>query len=231
MTNFPKNTELVISRYNEDLHWLDESLLDPIAKITIYNKGQNNTFKMTDKVHNVLRLENMGRESHTYLYHVIRNYDNLADMTIFLPGSMENKFKWGKLCSVFDMLNLGCNDAFPAAYEQNIYDCYRDFYLNDWSSANEQNNELNGKPQLRLSEYRPYGEWYKHHFGNECPHHKTGYCGIFAVDRRYILRRPRSFYEGLIKELETSSNPEVGHYYERAWSAIFSVPGKYPMYI
>ena len=28
-------------------------------------------------------------------------------------------------------------------------------------------------------------------------------------------------YDKLIKELEVSSNPEVGHYFERAWAAVF----------
>ena len=65
-------TEIVIARYNEDLSWLNK--IDKNIKITIYNKGNNNiNFPF-------IQLPNIGRESHTYLYHIINNYDNLADI-------------------------------------------------------------------------------------------------------------------------------------------------------
>ena len=47
------------------------------------------------------------------------------------------------------------------------------------------------------------------------------WCGIFAVSRKDIHIHPRAYYEELLPYLETSSNPECGHYFERAWGAIF----------
>ena len=32
-------------------------------------------------IKNIINLDNVGRESHTYLYHVINNYNNLSDIT------------------------------------------------------------------------------------------------------------------------------------------------------
>lgn len=72
------NAEIVIARYNENLNWL--KLLDPNIKITIYNKGKS------DIEYSSIALPNVGRESHTYLYHLVNNYDNLADITIFCQG-------------------------------------------------------------------------------------------------------------------------------------------------
>jgi hypothetical protein len=72
------NTEIVIARYNENLNWIEQ--LDNNIKITIYNKGKN------DIKYPFITLPNVGRESHTYLYHIIKNYDNLADLTIFCQG-------------------------------------------------------------------------------------------------------------------------------------------------
>lgn len=69
--------ELVIARYNEDISWLSKV---KNMKITIYNKG------VDDLNLNNIKLPNIGRESHTYLTHIINNYDNLADTTIFCQG-------------------------------------------------------------------------------------------------------------------------------------------------
>ncbi len=66
--------ELVVARYNEDLSWLKK--INKNIKITIYNKGDPINFKN-------IKLPNVGRESHTYLTHILNNYDNLADITIF----------------------------------------------------------------------------------------------------------------------------------------------------
>ena len=70
--------EIVIARYNEDLSWLKK--IPKSIKITIYNKGKD------DIEYPFIKLPNIGRESHTYLYHIIQNYDILADNTIFCQG-------------------------------------------------------------------------------------------------------------------------------------------------
>ena len=70
--------EIVVARYNEDLLWLKDVPKD--IKITIYNKGKD------DISYPYISLPNIGRESHTYMYHIVNNYDNLADMTIFCQG-------------------------------------------------------------------------------------------------------------------------------------------------
>ena len=73
-------TEIVIARYNENLDWLKKIKKSKDLKITVYNKGPDDI--------NVpfIKLPNIGRESHTFLYHIINNYDNLADQTIFCQG-------------------------------------------------------------------------------------------------------------------------------------------------
>ena len=73
-------TEIVVARYNENLDWLKKIKKSKDLKITVYNKGPD------DIDVPFIRLPNIGRESHTYLYHIINNYDNLADQTIFCQG-------------------------------------------------------------------------------------------------------------------------------------------------
>ena len=55
---------LIIARYNENLEWL-EKYQD--FKIIIYNKGQK---LKKNRLFNIIDLKNIGRESHTWLYHI-----------------------------------------------------------------------------------------------------------------------------------------------------------------
>ena len=73
-------TEIVVARYNENLDWLKKIKKSKDIKITVYNKGSD------DISINAIKLPNTGRESGTYLYHIINNYDKLADQTIFCQG-------------------------------------------------------------------------------------------------------------------------------------------------
>ena len=75
-------TRLICARYNENINWL-LPLNDDL--ITIYNKGPDDLHLFPkDKI---IKLENLGREGATYLYHIIQNYDNLDDYTVFIQGN------------------------------------------------------------------------------------------------------------------------------------------------
>ena len=47
------------------------------------------------------------------------------------------------------------------------------------------------------------------------------YYGVFSASRDHIKNRGVDFYRELLRELSVSQNPEVGHYVERSWLAIF----------
>jgi hypothetical protein len=68
--------ELVVSYYRENLNWLSD-VKD--CKITIYNKSNV-------EVPNTIKLNNVGREMHTYFHHIVSNYDNLSDWVFFTQG-------------------------------------------------------------------------------------------------------------------------------------------------
>ena len=78
-----KKIQIVVSRFNEKVDWLL-----PYKDITIiYNKGE---YVKILQNFNYIELENIGRESHTYLYHIINNYNNLSDKTIFFQGKIND---------------------------------------------------------------------------------------------------------------------------------------------
>jgi hypothetical protein len=69
---------IVIARFNECLNWLL-----PYDDCTIvYNKGEDNI----PPFRNIVKLDNIGREGHTYLYHIIENYDKLSNRITFSQG-------------------------------------------------------------------------------------------------------------------------------------------------
>jgi len=60
----PFSVQLIVSRYNEDVQWV--SAYSNIA--TVYNKGSPVGKKESPL--NIIQLPNIGREGHTYLYHM-----------------------------------------------------------------------------------------------------------------------------------------------------------------
>lgn len=69
--------EVVISYYGEDLYWIKN--IKSRYKFIVYNK--------TDvDVPHTIKLDNIGRETNTYFYHIINNYDNLSDWVFFSQG-------------------------------------------------------------------------------------------------------------------------------------------------
>lgn len=72
-----KSLEVVVARYNESVDWVKELNY----KVTIYNKNreEENLFP--------INLPNVGREGHTFFYHIVENYDNLPDYLAFIQAN------------------------------------------------------------------------------------------------------------------------------------------------
>lgn len=73
-----RDINIVVARYNENIDWAL-----PYNDIAlIYNKGNNNIPNFS----NVLNIQNIGREGHTYLYYIVTRYNELPNRTIFLQA-------------------------------------------------------------------------------------------------------------------------------------------------
>lgn len=216
-----KPIQIVVSRYNEDLEWLKrEDLQFPVI---IYNKGDNDNF-YKPKNSKVINLPNLGREGETYLHHIVDNYDNLEELTIFLPGSADMKNKIEKLNRIMKSINKEIKTTFPIEKKDNnnfIKDYFYGFKLDNWKSTNNDNSNKNSESNLTISEIRPFGKWYEKTFDKNVKY--FSYNGIFSVSKDHIHQYSKEYYENLQKQLLVSSNPEVGHYFERAWVAVFGV--------
>ena len=200
------DNQIVISRYNEDISWLysfkDISL--------IYNKGYNN---IDLNLFNVVQLKNVGRESHTYLYHIVNNYENLAKNTIFFQGSINDH----KVLNVKDYLN---NNNITAYFENIPFDKLKNKIEHKGKWEKEYNNGLMLKESLT-----PY-EWLKNVIGIDFEENidiiKVVWGANFAVSRDLIKSKPKSFYQNILRYIEHHVNPELGHYIERSWYIFFN---------
>lgn len=212
------NISIVVSRYNEKLEW---TMLEPFNKYKyiVYNKGPNDDFEKQN-VEQIINLPNVGREGHTYLYHISTNYDKLSDIIVFLPGSLSLEYKLDKAKKLLENIEQHNAAIFLGEYTTSIYDTFKDFKLEKWQSTSTENKSINNESNLQLSPYRPYGKWYKYLFGNITANWFT-YWGIFSISKHDILQHPKKRYELLTDILSRSSNPESGHYIERSWSVIF----------
>jgi hypothetical protein len=85
-------SDIIVSYYNNNnfLKLLDkfENKFLYKYKVIVYNKSG---FDITLKNNSIQKhLNNVGREGETYLNHIINNYDNLSEYTIFIQDDTNN---------------------------------------------------------------------------------------------------------------------------------------------
>ena len=203
---------LIIARYNEDLDWLKKY---KNFKITVYNKG----FRLKDKLlYEVINLENKGRESHTWLYHIVNNYYNLDDINIFLQGRIDDLG-----CMAFKNPNEYCKNINKYGFKVKRYGLLGPFHwkknIGIEKDKRYKKNWKEGKISKSDKGFRKFAK----DILPEIPIFvATSYGGCFAVKKESILQHKIIFYERLLEILSKSENPIEGHYMERLWCYIFT---------
>jgi hypothetical protein len=227
--------ELVIARYNESLDWLLEGDFSA-DQVTIYNKGPTEITLNPRRRHQpvnfqqrIFQLSNVGRESHTFLHHIVENYDNLAEVTVFLPGSCMSESKESKTRRVLDKVKENkVSDTFDTVIFGKWYvDVKNDtrlknFTIAAWTGTTSANASILPDKDCAPSPIaRPFHSWFNHFFGVSLKINVVSYTSIFAVAKSHILQHPVEYYRGLLAAVSHHSNPEDGHYLERSWVAVF----------
>lgn len=201
--------EYIIAHYNEDLEWIK-----PFAdKCIIYHKW--NEEKPRFPIKKWIKLENVWREWHTYLYHIINNYNYLADINIFLQWNIsdhsknvfDNPLKYEKITKKYSFAipNL---TLFKKRKKQIIHIWKFVEMIKSWNMK---------KAQLNFSEF------YKNIFGEKQPFViPVFYWWNFWVSKKIIYSRDINFYKKIYNYLNTHHNPEEWHYLERLWFQVFN---------
>lgn len=209
---------IVIARYRENIDWInyiDTNLYD----VFIYNKGT----KLPNILNcNIIELENKGRETHTYLYHIINNYENLPEKIIFTQANTSDHVNTNFINQV-NNFNI-CNDKFfyfskdilNIQYDSNKNKFFENGILNNkkWENYHELNSPISKVMKKLFKDFKE--EHLKIVFG-------TG--AIYGVNKELILRNDKGFYTSCIDILNNSSNlinPDEGHVFERLWFYIFN---------
>lgn len=237
--------DMVIALYKEKLDWL-KIYNKPdyyFRNIFLYNKFKNNdTLTSQDLGCTVqgkecvkINLKNEGRCDHTFLYHIINHWDTLADVTIFTKGSSDLPRERAKLAFVTRKVFQTKDTVFSVDHRPvpiNMW--YKDFKLDTYMASHPINRGDAALSvydrRMALANPRPFGKWYEKYFPGINVFH-VSYAAVMGISRVHIQQHPKSYYENLIKQLEGHTNPEVGHYFERAWLALFNPIPEKCMYI
>lgn len=213
--------EVVIAHFNEDLEWVGECAQDAV----VYYKGE----RPPGKYRRLEPLPNTNRESGTYLTHIIRNYDDLADVTLFLQGNIHDWNHGTPPHTDLPLSKLKTRATKLTPDEMMAFGPIKQFSHWDgmpWLTDGTGYFQRRGKG-MRMSNLTP-GEFWKFVFGTEHPAVLNFSQGaLFAVGRNVIRARPLEFWTRLLKYFDDLNhvNPEEGHYMERFWMTIFTPEG------
>ena len=211
--------EIVISHFNEDLSWLAEFSKHCI----IYSKGEPLPASASSSFHQTFALPNIGRETHTYLTHIVNNYEHLPPLTLFLQGNIHEindgtpahtDMALSEIISRASTFSDGCTMPIGQIHSFSDWDGIQ--YLPGWLERRGQS--------LERTDFTPLQFW-RIIFGSLPPESVSFVQGaLFGVTRGAIRRRQKSFYKNVLRYFEELGevNPEEGHYMERFWYAILS---------
>lgn len=198
---------IVVARYQEDVDWVNDLkyiFINTRIQPFIYNKG-------TPLEHyplSYISLSNVGRESHTYLYHIIHNYDNLSDLVFFTQG---NPFDHSpEFLDIMNQIIDSQEDFSPSPFPD----------FQPLSRTILTSNVANCPHHKGLPLKRVYQQIADKNVESLAIRFSPG--ALFSVTREAIRRHPREYYEKLIKMVDYDINPIEGFCFERLWGEIFS---------
>ena len=206
------DTSIIISRYDEDLDWLSKY---KEWNLIIYNKGYDD---IKNKFKNLIELPNLGRESHTWLFHIIKNYDNLSDINIFLQGRIDD-LGCMSFQSPIDYIKDTQKNGFAVKRFGLLGPLHWENYLGIDRDQRYKKQWFSGDIGIKSEGFREFARTYFPKIPIFVP---TSYGGCFGVSKEKIRQYKLSFYKKLIKDLEYHNNPIEGHFMERLWCYMFT---------
>jgi hypothetical protein len=174
-------TKFVIAKYNENIDWLNRLKHNYV----IYDKSSN-------PVSGSISLPNVGREAETFLHHIISNYDNLDDVTVFLQANpfehLQRLVGWraqlseSEINTVIEKMNTEIND-------QSEFSTFYQVLYNDPDGTNDCHTTLDCS-QL----FGEHHKWFTVSPGAQ-----------YVVPKKYILSRPLELWKSLRNAMHRGS--------------------------
>ena len=202
--------ELVVCRWTRNLDWLYNVNL---IRTSIYVNNKGNPFEISLNNTTIVNIPNVGLDQYAHLRYIIDNYDNLANIVIFLQDHIiDHRDIYGRrgilLENENEMIDQMVMETKQYGFSQNA-DSYLDFnrnllpsygfrsesigFFHDWFDIFIR-EDFDGwdKPLL----------WYKN--------------AIFGVKKEYILTNPKKKYEKLL-EVFVDVKSHHTDFLERGW--------------
>ena len=169
---------LIVAKYEEDIRWVQDF---SNFNVFIYDKSAS-------------ALPNIGREAHTYIYHIVNKYHELDDINVFTQGT--------PFAHVLDKETLQSfrQDHKRFYFMNYIYVSEVDGQPHDKNLPIEKCCDEIGIPRQKFFLFSPGA--------------------VFAVTRATIQERPLEFYENILGLFEKV--PRLSWVLERLWLYIFN---------
>ena len=195
--------EIVIARFSEAMKWLKYVPKQNNRSYSIYlsNSGEETQLSQVDKE---VLVENIGREAGHYLQYIIKNYDNLPNVVVFLQAEPWWHFAQN-IEAVMDLFWGAPRFNFPICYVGQTY------------------NELG----LPIEKFSIKEAILKNAWGNT-PIPKSIRMAIgaqFYVKKEVILKRPISHYQAIL-DCHNWDGVSLAHILEPHWASVFDHESK-----
>jgi hypothetical protein len=220
--------EVVISMYNEPVSSVTllisslqgiSSLAD--ARMHVYTKDPvANTTALLEATgaHRVTTLPNIGRESETYLHHILSQWDSLAKHTLFVQAEVHNKAEllW-RLRTEYDPLQTGMLDL---GFRGHSYTCKG---TDQWGWSDDSGIISRVYDSIYHAECSPFLLSYKGQFVVSASRIRGNSKEIYSYLRQALVD-PESWAHQepyLQGRSDAMSAPVFGYSVERLWNVLF----------
>ena len=211
--------ELVVARYGEPVDWVYETaIISHVDTVVIYDKSPED--EVVESEHpkvSVHRLDNVGREAHTFLHHIVHTYhDTAADVkTIFTQARYRDHVDE----EVFQNMLLG-REPRPTRRGLDIPWHSTAMQTHGWTvERNHANDHHHPMRPAGMS----LGKFYVDCIAEDLVAPETvewWQNAIFSTTSERIRSTPLESFVRLRDMLGTHSNPELAHYMERCWYSL-----------
>ena len=200
MLHSKSKKQLVISRYGESIDWI-KKIEHLFQDIVIYEKSNSNSYHK----YKTIKLKNVGRESHTYLHHIIDNYEELSTYDNILFCQANPFDHCGEFLEKLKISDNYTNDPF---YFKKVGSHEITFYYEPIEKVHPI-----GLPVFNF--------YYHLFFDSYMKNLEQTRNSLMIIPTNNIKFRSKVFYEYLLKYLENCKNPLEGYIIERLWVPIF----------
>ena len=216
--------DLVIAYYNEDLSWVS-NLAPLVGHITIYNKDSTKTWPknletLPQEKLSLHYLPNVGRDNHSFLTHIIQNYDHMPARTVFTVGNPTLPARYSTL--LHRILNIPfCWKQYPKE-KISQYSFYGTPFFH---MVPHNNKKLASWSPITRSPFTPFSAWAEHYLNaTEENLSQADIClwdGMFSVQGTEVTAYPITLYQKLRNSISHASTTEDGYFISFTWQMLF----------